>query len=197
MTPVGNRQLLLEVFCIVEIAEKEHRTVFLDGVRHKLHSLTNISLAALRLEIQQLADNEQDVLPSLLRRDELLHLIREKDDTNLIVVLDSRESQRSSNLCHHLTFGLTDGTEVQTARHIDQQNHGQLPLFLKHLHERLVEASCNVPVDIAHIVTILIFTNFRESHTPTLEGRVVFSSKDIVGESARLDFYLSYLTEQF
>ena len=134
---------------------------------------------------------------ALLRRDEFLNLIGEEDDADLVVVLNGREGERGGNLGEHLTFRLVDGTEVETSRHIDHEDDGQLALLLKHLDERTSETCSDVPVNVAHVVAELVFADLRESHSSSLECRVVLSSKDIVGESACLYFYFPNLTEQF
>ena len=42
----------------------------------------------------------------------------------------------------------------------------------------------------ALLITILIFSNFREGHTTSLEGRVILSCEDILAQSTGLDLYL-------
>ena len=51
-------------------------------------------------------------------------------------------------------------------------------------------ARSDVPVYVAHIVAILVFTHFREDHSTTFECGVILSGKNILGESAGLDLDL-------
>ena len=110
------------------------------------------------------------MLAAFLRRYILLHLVRKEDDANLIVVLDGREGDGGSYLGHHVTLHLHLRTKIQRAADVDQQHDGQFALFLKDLHVGTVEAGGYIPVDVTHVVTILILTNFAERHSPTLEG---------------------------
>jgi len=61
----------------------------------------------------------------------------------------------------------------------------------------MVEARCYVPVDVADIVTKLILTHLAESHTSAFKNTVVFSRKNLIGQSTCFDLYFSDLFEQF
>ncbi len=39
---------------------------------------------------------------------------------------------------------------------------------------------CYVPVDVAHVVTVLVFPDFGKSHATTLESRVVFTREYVL-----------------
>ena len=49
-------------------------------------------------------------------------------------------------------------------------------------------------VDITDVVAKLVFSHFRECHTPTFEGRVVLASKNILAQSASLYLNPAYFT---
>ena len=115
MLTVGYSQLIRIIFLVEEVAQDKHRGTFLGCISHELNCSTDIRLLTLWLEVEQLTYDEQDMFASLLWRNELLNLVREEYDTNLIVVLDSRESKRCRNLCNHLTLSLHHSTEVKTA----------------------------------------------------------------------------------
>ena len=123
--------------------------------------------------------------------DKLFYPVGEKDNADFIIVLYSRKCQCSCNLRHHILFHLLHRTEFQTTGNIHQQHNGQFTLFFEHLDIRLVEACGHVPVNVAYIVAKLIFAYFGECHTSTLESRMILACKDIVGQSARLDFNLT------
>ena len=145
------------------------------------------------MEVKHLADDVKDVLTSILWRNILLDAVGEEDDTDLVVVLNGREGDRSGDLCGQLTLHLLCRTEVQRSRHIDEQHHRELTLLLKDLDIRMVEAGGDVPVNIPNIVPELIFTHLGESHTLAFKGRVVLSREDVLTQSSGFDLYLSDL----
>ena len=133
------------------------------------------------------------MLTSFLGRNKLLYPIRKKDDSDFIVVLNGRESKRCCDLGHHILFHLFNRTKLQTAGNIHHQHDRQLALFLINLHIRFIETRSHIPVNVANIIAELIFTDFRESHSPTFEGRVILACKNIIGQSACLNFNLANL----
>ena len=74
---------------------------------------------------------------------------------------------------------------------VDQQHHRQLALLLEHLHVGVGQSGGDVPVDIAHVVAILVFAHFAEHHTAPFEGRVVLAAEHLLREAAGLDFNLA------
>ena len=50
-----------------------------------------------------------------------------------------------------------------------------------------------VPVDISHVITILVFAHLGKGHTPALESRVVLTCKDVLAQSASLNLNLPNL----
>ena len=185
------KNFILEVRVVDKIAEDERRTAFLQHIRQVLDGTLQIGPLAFGLEIKQFTDNIQDVLASFLGRDEFLNPVGKENHTNLIVVLDGRKSKRSGNFRHHILLQLLDGTEIQTVGHVHQQHDRQFTFLLKDFHEWFVEASGHIPVYIAHVVPKLIFADFGERHTPTLEGRMILAGKNIARKSPRLDFNLT------
>ena len=130
------------------------------------------------------------MLAALLGRNVFLNAVREECHADLVVILDGREGDGGGNLGHHVALHLALRTEVQRATDVDHQHDGQLALLLEHLHVGAVEAGGHVPVDVAHVVAILVFAHLAEGHTPALEGRVVLPCEDVRTQAARLDFNL-------
>ena len=117
--------------------------------------------------------------------------VGEEDDAYLIIILYGGEGKRGGNLRHHVLLHLAHGAELQASRDIHEQHHRQLALLLEHLHVGLVEAGGHVPVYVAYVVAKLILAHLGEGHAPALEGRMILARKDVVGQSARLDFNLT------
>ena len=131
------------------------------------------------MKIKHLTDDIEDMLTTFLGRDVFLNLIREKHDPNLIIVLNSAESDGGGNLSHHITFHLLLRTEIERATDVNQQHHRQFTFFLEHLHIGTMETGCHIPVDVTHIITKLIFAHLAKGHTPTLECRMILTSEDV------------------
>ena len=145
-----------------------------------------------RMEVEHLPDDIQDMLAAFLRWNVLLYPVGKEDDADLIVVLDSRESECSSNLRCHISLRLTHGTEIERAGDVNEEHNRQFTLLLKDLHIRPVQPCGHIPVDVADIVAELIFPHLGKLHTSALECRVVLSGEDILAQTAGLDLYLPY-----
>ena len=124
-------------------------------------------------------------------RDELLDAVGEEYTTHLIVVLRRREGQHGSYLGHQILFRALGRAKQTRAADIDHEHHRQLALLLVDLDVGLRRASCNVPVDIAHVITRPIFTHLAERHTTSAKSSVILSGKNLIRQPARLDLYLA------
>ena len=133
------------------------------------------------------------MLSSLLRRNVLLYAIREEDDTYLVIVLNGTEGECGSNLSSQIALHLLHRTEIERPADVYEQHHRQFPFLFKHLDVRLMKAGGHVPVDVSHIIAILIFAHLGKGHSPTLEGRMILTCEDVLTQSASLDFYLPNL----
>ena len=191
MLPVSHGKGNTEVPAVHEVTQQEGGTPALDDLGEVLHGLPHVGMGALGLEVEQFAYDEQDMLASLLGRNELLDAVAEEDYAYLVIVLNGAEGQGGCYLRHHVALHLGGGTEIETAAHIDEEHDGEFALFLKDLDVGLVEACGDVPLYVAYVVAKLIFTYLAEGHSPTLEGRMVFSGKDVGGEATCLDFNLT------
>ena len=133
---------------------------------------------------------------AFLRRDELLDLVAEEQGTDLVVVYDRRKRKHSRYFRKHVLPARTDGTEQTRTADIDQKHDGQFPLLLEDLHIRRTHARSDIPVHVAHIVSILILTHLAEGHTTALEGRMVFTGEYLMRQSPGLDLYLPDLLQK-
>ena len=125
------------------------------------------------------------------RRNKFFNFIGEKDNSNFIIILNCRECKCRCNFCHYRFFHFTHRTKVSTGRYIYQQHYRKFSLFFKNFYIRLIMPGGYIPVDIAYIITILIFPDFRESHTSPLKSRMVLSCKNITGQSPGFYFDLT------
>ena len=190
---VGNLHLFGEVFAVVEVTDDEGSAVAFHHAGEVGRGHPDVRACALRMEVEHLTDDVKDMLASILWRNILLYTVGEEDDTDLVIVLNGRESDRRSDFCSQLALHLLRSTEVQRPRDVDEQHHRELTLLLKDLDIRMVEAGRDVPVNIPDIVAELIFTHLGESHTLAFKGRVVLSREDVLTQSPGFDLYLSDL----
>ena len=167
---VGYLQLVLIVLVIVEVADDESRAMALHHPREVFQGTSDIGTLTLGMKVEHLTNDVEDMLASLLGRDIFLYSVGKEDDTYLVVVLDGTEGKGCSNLGSQVTLHLAHGTEIERTAHIHHQHHGKLSLFFKDLDERAMEASRHIPVDVSHVVAILIFAHLGKGHSPTLEG---------------------------
>ncbi len=56
----------------------------------------------------------------------------------------------------------------------------------------MIVASCDVPVNIAYVIAILIFTHLAKGHAASFERRVVFAGKYVARQTSGLDFNFAY-----
>ena len=190
---VGNLQLMLEILMIVEVADYESRAVAFHHAGEIFQGAADVGTLALRLEVEHFPDDIENMLSSFLRRNVLLDTVREEDDTYLVIVLNGTEGECGSNLSSQIALHLLHRTEIERPADVYEQHHGKFPFLFKHLDVRLMKAGGHVPVDVSHIIAILIFAHLSKGHSPTLEGRMILTSEDVLTQSASLDFYLPNL----
>ena len=197
MLVVGYGESLVVVVGVDVVGDEKRRASFLERVGKVSQHCGDVCATVFGGEIEQLADDEQDVAATLLRRDEFLNLVGEEYHTNLVVVLNCRKCQCGGNLGNHLALVYAHCAEVAAARYIDKQHDGQLTLLLVDFHIGMVVACGDVPVDVADVVAILIFAHLRECHATPLEGRVVFAREYVLGQSTGLYLDFADLFQQF
>ena len=179
-----------KIVLVDKIGNNKTGTPFLDRIGHIFQCLFDIGLFIFRIEIDQFANNMQDMCSSLLRRNKFLDLIREENHPDLIVILDCRKSKHCSNFGNLVFLQFRNSPEITGGTDIDHQHDRQLPFFLEDLHIRTVAAGSHIPVDIPDIVAVLIFSYLTESHTSPLKGRMIFAGKNIFGQAPGFNLYL-------
>ena len=157
--PVGNRQRILEITFVNKVAQHKGRTAFLQHIRQVLDGTLQIGALTFRLEIKQFTNDIQNMLAALLGRDKFLDTVGKENHADFIIVLNGGKGDCSRNLRHHFFLQLLNGTKVQTVGHVHQQHDRKFTFFLKDFHEWFVEASGHIPVNIAHVIPILILAD--------------------------------------
>ena len=122
--------------------------------------------------------------------------IRSEKNPYLVVVLYRAEGQRGRHLRGHVSLRLLRRSEVERSADIDEQHDRQFAFLLEELDVGAVQACCDVPVDVAHVVAVLVFAHFREGHASSAESRVILSCEDVAAQSACADLDLAHLAQK-
>ncbi len=81
-----------------KVRQQKGRAPLLDRVAEKPQRHGHVRFAALRFKLQQIADDAQNMLLALPRRDEFLHRVRKEDGADLVVVVQRRKTDHRRNL---------------------------------------------------------------------------------------------------
>ena len=194
MTPYGNLQgfliARLAFFHIQHIRDKEYGAAALDCVCQIAQGSADIRPVVLRFVFNDFADYMQQLRTAFARRNELLDLVAEQQTADLVVVEHGGKSQSGGNLRSLRALGPALGPEKARAADVHGKYHGQFPLLLEYLDIRGAHASGHIPVHASHVVAIAVLTHLAECHSPSLEGRMVFSGENLVRQG--LGLYLDF-----
>ena len=147
--------------------------------------LGDISSMSCRLEANKFAYDAQYVAAAFFGRNEFLDAVAEHHHAHLVVVVYGREGQRGCNLGYKLRLVLAGGAEDVRATNIDEEHHRQFAFLFEHLDVGVVETRGDVPVDVAHIVAVLVFSHLAECHTAAFECTVVFAREHLLRQTSR------------
>ena len=157
--PIGYLEHVLEVGPHIEVAQNECRAGAFYHTCEEFQGSIYVGSLAFGLEVEHLAYDIENVFPSLFGCDVLLYAVGEEYYAYLVVVLYGRESEGCSYLGCHVPFCTLYCPEVQRAANVDEEHHSEFPFFFEHFHERSVEACRNVPVNVADVVSVLVFAH--------------------------------------
>ena len=93
----------------------------------------------------------------------------EREEADLVAVLDRGEGQQRTELDRGLELAAPARAELLRGRDIDEQHHGELALLDESLDVRLAGARGDVPVDRADVVAGDVRTHLVELHAAPFE----------------------------
>ena len=157
----------------------------------------DVGAALPRLEVKEFADDAQDVVLALLRRDVPLHLRGENDEADAVVVLDCGEREQGAQFRSHLALERVDAAEGAGGRGVDHEHDREFALFDVLLYIEGVHARGDVPVDDADIVALHIAADFGKLHASALEHAVVFAGENGVDHAPGADLDAADLLQYF
>ena len=101
-----------------------------------------------------------------------------------LIALNARSAATSAAT---RAFGARCVPEALARREVDDEHHGHLALFDEDLHEGVVHARGDVPVDRADVVAGLVRAHLAEREALALEDGLVRARELLVGEPRRVD----------
>ena len=167
-----------------EVADQEDHRAALEQAAHGLQCPGQVGAAARRFEVEQLADDTQDVAVALLGGDVHLHAVGEDEAAHLVLVADGAKGEHAGHLGDDLALQARAAAEEAAGAGVDHEQHGQLALLAVALDEGPAHARGDVPVDRTHLVAGRVLAHLVELHAGALEDRVVLAAKEVVDQMA-------------
>ena len=132
MPPTGDGEGPFEPV-VAEVRDQERDGSLLLHVCEILQRGGDVCAAPLGLVEEELPQDPQDVATTLPGRDEFLDVIRENDEPNLVVVLNSAERQERADLYSDFRLESLPRPEVAGSAHVNEEHHGELGDLLDEL----------------------------------------------------------------
>jgi hypothetical protein len=137
------------------------------------------------------------VRTALLRRNEKLDAIGEKQETYFVVISNGTEGEETGHLGGKLAFRLRSASKISGSAHIHDEHYGQLAFLGEFLHKGAAHSRSDVPIDRANFVARLIFAHVFKVHSASFENAVVISGERGFDQTAGFDLQRSDFLENF
>src|SRR5699024_6432393 len=145
---------------ILEVTGQYNDSTPVEKTINVRQGFANISTISLRLCSQQFTNYSEHVFSSFFRRDNLFNLIRKENKTYFVPIFNSTKGQDSAELNRKLPFALILAAKNSALGDINTEHKRLFALLLKFLNIWISGTSGNIPVNLANIVSVGIFTNF-------------------------------------
>ena len=167
-----------------EIGNQEEDGAAADHAVEVVQSAREVRPPAFGLEIEHLADQAQGVQAAFFWRDVKLDIIAEKQEPDLVVVVDRAEGQDRGHLGGQLALAQLHAPECPRRAHIHHQHDRELPLLRELFHIRRIHPGGHVPVDRTDLIARGIFPNLLEIHPAAFENTVVLAGEPGIHQAA-------------
>src|ERR1017187_2297344 len=137
------------------------------------------------------------MLFTFLWRDVFFNFITKKDNTHFIIIVNCTKSKYCSYFCNKISFCAVHCAKQSACAYIYQQNYCKLSFFFKYLSERMGITGTHIPVNKPYIISMVVFTNFPETHSFSLKSRMILTCKKMRGNLLTNDFQLFYFFYYF
>ncbi len=130
-----------------------------------------------RARAEHFADDAEDVLGAPAGTDVAFGLAGEEEEAGAVVVADGGEAEDGAKLGGDV--GLADGERAGAVRsaHIDDEHHGQVPVFAVAANERFAAAGESLPIDITDVVAGDVGAQFVKFDATPAEDGVIFAEE--------------------
>ena len=92
----------------------------------------------------------------------------------------SRRASTRHELGGHVALALLTRAEIDRGAQVQQEPGGHLAVFGEHAHVRRLHARRDVPVDVAHVVVVLVFAQVRQVQAGAAHQRAVVALQQAV-----------------
>src|ERR1700690_1932828 len=110
-------------------------------------------------------------------RDIFFNLVTKKNNTHFVIIINSAECKYRSYFCNKISFCAVHRTKQSAGAYVYQQNYRKFAFFLKNFSEWMSITGTHIPVDKSYIISMIIFTNFPETHSFPLKCRMILTGK--------------------
>lgn len=126
-----------------------------------------------RSHVPEPSEEGEHVGLPLARGDDIFHLIREKEGTHPVVVLESYKREDGEQNLETIELAVLIRAGSHAPGHIHHEEEDEFPLLTEDLGVRFSETGGHVPIDEAYIVPGHVRPHLLEIHPLSLEDRTV------------------------
>jgi hypothetical protein len=126
-----------------------------------------------RRRLQQAGQQVQHVAAAAARRDHRVHPAAVAQQADPVAAPGQHARQQGDELGGDRLLAGAAGAEVDRGRHVDQEPGGQLAVLVELAHVRHLQPGGDVPVDVAHVVVVLVLAQVGEIEPGAAEQRPV------------------------
>jgi hypothetical protein len=182
---------------VEKVRDHEHDVPLLRDVREVVGHARDLGPGAARLGEKELAYHVEQVMTPLLRRDELPHPVREEDESDAVVVVQSRHREERRDVRGQLALRRAPRPEPSARGDVDRDVDVELALLAVFLDVRRVHPGGDIPVDGPDVVAGLVLADLFEIQPGATEDAAIGAHERFVGEDPRLDLDLFDHPEDF
>ena len=196
--PAGHGKLTRKVGRL-EIGDQENDGASVQDAVQVAQGAGRIGTASLRLEVKDVADEAQGVRAAFARREIMLHVIGEEEQTDFVVVADGGKGEHAGDFGGELALAELHAAEVARSAHIHHQHDRELALFGELFHVRIpanfAQARGHIPVDRAHFVAGLVLAHFLKIHASAAKDAAVLAGESGLHHGARAELQAADLLQ--
>jgi len=115
----------------------------------------------------------EHLAPAATRRDHVIDARAVEDGADAVAVAREQACEQADEIRRHRALVHVARAEVDRAGKIEQEPGGDLAIFVELAHVRGLQARGHVPVDVAHVVAVLVLAQVGEIQAEAAEQRPV------------------------